>query len=357
MDQKKIGEFIALKRKEKDLTQQMLADKLNVTYKSVSNWENGRCMMDISLIIPLCKILDISANDLLAGEELNASDRLEQNIINTIELSNNKTKRINDNHLCLLIILAFCLILMTIMLYQNHMYTPLIIISSLIIIAYSCYHLFKHRILAIIIALALGIISILVFDYTNAKYALNEPIFAYKISTNDNVIQYETLLYNTYKINYNTPNEYMLFDGNKQYNEENLPVYFFDPYRSGIKNLNKYKSLYVGDNSNDSHIINDLPLQEYGYVFEIKDNGLIINYHITGWYINEKYLKQCLIYNSEMLFYLIDNLEYVKYNFTDNSYLLNKQDARYYQTLEKDYDTFIKLLDKQYDTIFNNYFH
>ena len=50
MNQIKIGKFIAKCRKEKELTQQELADKLGVTDKAISKWENGRCLMDISLL-------------------------------------------------------------------------------------------------------------------------------------------------------------------------------------------------------------------------------------------------------------------------------------------------------------------
>ena len=70
MNQKKIGEFIAKLRKENDLTQQELADKINVTSKAVSKWENGRSLMDISLLSPLSNILGVSVLELLNGERI-----------------------------------------------------------------------------------------------------------------------------------------------------------------------------------------------------------------------------------------------------------------------------------------------
>ena len=60
MNQEKIGKFIAECRKNKKLTQQELAEKLNVSDKSISRWENGKTMMDISLFEPLCNELDIA---------------------------------------------------------------------------------------------------------------------------------------------------------------------------------------------------------------------------------------------------------------------------------------------------------
>lgn len=69
MNQEKIGKFIYEKRKEKGLTQQDLANKLGVTNKAVSKWENGKCMPDLAIIKDLCNILDITITTLLNGEE------------------------------------------------------------------------------------------------------------------------------------------------------------------------------------------------------------------------------------------------------------------------------------------------
>ena len=71
MDQIKIGKFIAALRKEQGLTQEALGQKLGVTNKTVSRWENGNYMPDIELLIPLGELLRVSVNELLAGERLN----------------------------------------------------------------------------------------------------------------------------------------------------------------------------------------------------------------------------------------------------------------------------------------------
>ena len=68
MNQEKIGKFISKLRKEKNMTQQELADKINVTDRAVSHWENGRSIPDISLFKPLCEIFNISINELISGE-------------------------------------------------------------------------------------------------------------------------------------------------------------------------------------------------------------------------------------------------------------------------------------------------
>ena len=68
MDQAVIGQFIAKKRKEKNLTQEQLAEKIGVSNKSVSKWECGKCMPDYSLVEPLCRELGISIAELMDGE-------------------------------------------------------------------------------------------------------------------------------------------------------------------------------------------------------------------------------------------------------------------------------------------------
>ena len=75
MNQEKIGKFIAKSRKVKNMTQSDLAEKLGVTDKSISNWENGRNMPDLSLFKPLCDELGITINDLLSGEKI-SKDKL-----------------------------------------------------------------------------------------------------------------------------------------------------------------------------------------------------------------------------------------------------------------------------------------
>ena len=74
MDQKRIGAFIALCRKEKSLTQMQLAELLGITNQAVSKWENGRGMPDVSLLQPLCDVLGISLNELFSGEHISAEE-------------------------------------------------------------------------------------------------------------------------------------------------------------------------------------------------------------------------------------------------------------------------------------------
>ena len=79
MDQLKIGKFIAECRKQKQLTQLQLADKLGITDKAISKWERGIAMPDTSIMLELCDILCISVNELLNGERINMENSNEKN--------------------------------------------------------------------------------------------------------------------------------------------------------------------------------------------------------------------------------------------------------------------------------------
>ena len=96
MDQNKIGKFISELRKEKELTQEQLASKIGITKNAVSKWERGISMMDVSLLQPVCDILDISIVELLNGERINHDDiksKTDDTIKNTINYSKNKIKK------------------------------------------------------------------------------------------------------------------------------------------------------------------------------------------------------------------------------------------------------------------------
>ena len=97
MDQVRIGQFIAECRKKKDLTQAQLAERLGITDRAVSKWENGRSMPDSSIMLALCKELEISVNDLLCGEVVsmeNYNKELENKLLEVV-----KEKEKADRHL------------------------------------------------------------------------------------------------------------------------------------------------------------------------------------------------------------------------------------------------------------------
>ena len=97
MDQIKIGKFIAECRKRNNLTQMQLAEKLNITDRAISKWENGKGMPDSSIMLDLCKELRISVNELLSGEVIKMdayNEKLEQNLIDMVKQKEEADKRL-----------------------------------------------------------------------------------------------------------------------------------------------------------------------------------------------------------------------------------------------------------------------
>jgi len=90
MDQIKIGKFIAEKRKYKNLTQEQLAEKLNISKNAVSKWERGLNLPDVSIMQDLCKILNITLNELFIGENIKEElykEIADKNLLNALENS------------------------------------------------------------------------------------------------------------------------------------------------------------------------------------------------------------------------------------------------------------------------------
>ena len=97
MDQLKIGKFIAERRKKAGLTQMQLAEKLGITDRAISKWENGKALPDSSIMLELCDILKITVNDLLCGEVVimdNYNKELENNLIEIVKEKEKADKRL-----------------------------------------------------------------------------------------------------------------------------------------------------------------------------------------------------------------------------------------------------------------------
>ena len=113
MDQVKIGRFIAEKRREQGLTQAQLAEKLSITDRAVSKWENGRTMPDSSLMLDLCKHLKITVNDLLNGEVVsmeNYNEKLEKQLLEVIKQKEEADRRLLNLEWFIIIISVLVLI-------------------------------------------------------------------------------------------------------------------------------------------------------------------------------------------------------------------------------------------------------
>lgn len=97
MDTVKIGKYIAQKRKDLGLTQREIAEQLGMSDKSVSKWERGVCLPEVSVYMELCRILGISLNEFIAGEDIEQvelQEKSEQNILDVTKDGNYKKRRL-----------------------------------------------------------------------------------------------------------------------------------------------------------------------------------------------------------------------------------------------------------------------
>ena len=97
MDQIKTGKFSAQMRKEQGLTQSQLADKLFISNKTISKWETGKGLPEVSLMLPLCEILGINVNELLTGEKISIAEykeKAEENMMNLVQEAQESRKKI-----------------------------------------------------------------------------------------------------------------------------------------------------------------------------------------------------------------------------------------------------------------------
>ena len=138
MDQVKIGKFIKQKRKEKSITQSELAEKLNITDRAISKWENGNCMPDSGIIPELCKILNITINDLFSGEVVDMKDnekKLEENLLAMTKLKQNKDKQLLNLEIfigVLVSIIFFTCALIASFIEMKNVYRVLLIVVGMI---------------------------------------------------------------------------------------------------------------------------------------------------------------------------------------------------------------------------------
>ena len=174
MNYKKIGTFICSLRKEKNLTQKELADKLNITNKAISKWERGISCPDISLLIPLSDILDVTTNEILNGEREEISDinedidrKVKKTLSYMVNISSEKSKKyLNYIFLgisfSLIISIIICLIC-DYVLYNSFSWSLVVCASCILswLIILSIFKSKKNRFKSVIISITLSIIPYL----------------------------------------------------------------------------------------------------------------------------------------------------------------------------------------------------
>ncbi len=223
MNQVKIGEFIAKCRKDKKMTQVELGEKLGVTEKAISNWENGRNMPDLSLFKPLCDELNITINDLMSGEKIDKEkyqEKFEENIVNTIDYSTKRLSKYSQIISLIFIIFGLFISLSAIMIFPSEsswgsIYSVFGIIIFMIGMARITHVIKWYKRLILLLIISFGAIGILLFtDYMNVKLNDEAPMFRLKTATTGNVIYYDTLFYDVYRCNFDEDSEYWVIEKN-----------------------------------------------------------------------------------------------------------------------------------------------
>lgn len=142
MDNEKIGIFIAQKRKEKNLTQEQLGEKLGISKNTISKWERGICLMDMSLLVPLSKILEVNVIDILSGEIVKQKDqksKYEDSLKNIIKLNEMEAKSFGLKGLIIIYVLICVFNLI------NGISSNDIISMILMFISFKMYYKYKRQ--------------------------------------------------------------------------------------------------------------------------------------------------------------------------------------------------------------------
>ena len=231
MNQEKIGKFIAECRKQRKMTQSELGEKLGVTEKSISNWENGRNMPDLSLFRPLCNELNISLNDLMSGEKVKEKEyqeKLEENIINTIDYTNKKIE--NKNNFIGLILITFGVLIsiIAVAIFPSEsswesIYSVFGVIISLIGVSKFTKKLpYSKRLICNFSYFLIFVLVLMTIDYLGVVIIHQAPRFSLVKISGENVIYYDTLFYDVVRCNVNKDNEIFKIIKNQKYDKDNI---------------------------------------------------------------------------------------------------------------------------------------
>ena len=152
MDNIKVGKFITECRKNKNLTQAQLAEKLNITDRAISKWETGKAMPDSDIMLDLCNILEINVNELLCGEKIDIVQNDEQLNKLIFQMAKNEEryhKRLRYSAYLILtisLIASVCLITLISLLIPECGFQNFLIIVSIILFLIPCMMALKFKV-------------------------------------------------------------------------------------------------------------------------------------------------------------------------------------------------------------------
>ncbi|OUP01499.1 transcriptional regulator [Drancourtella sp. An210] len=218
MDQKKVGQFLKTLRKEKNITQEVLAETLNVSSRTVSRWETGSNMPDISLLVGLSEFYQVSIPEIIDGER--KSEKMNQETKNTAikmaeysknELGIEKRKMIS----AVFTIFGVFIIISALAIFPNESsWGSIYAIIGGVVLTIGIYLTIKSvlikrslRILSVVgcVIVLFGIFT--VTDYIAVSQFHQVPRFSYEKSFGEDIVEHKTLFYTVIQKNPGTANE------------------------------------------------------------------------------------------------------------------------------------------------------
>ena len=218
MNQKKIGLFLKTLRKEKNITQEVLAEKLNVSSRTVSRWETGSNMPDISLLVELSEFYQVSIPEIINGER--KSDKMNQETKDTaIKMAEYSKNELNTERRkiisALLMIFGVFIIISALAIFPNESsWGSIYAIIGGAILTVGIYFRIKSvlvkrisRILSVVgcVIVLFGIFT--VSDYLAVSQFQQVPRFSYEKSYGEDIVEHKTLFYTVIQKNPGTSNE------------------------------------------------------------------------------------------------------------------------------------------------------
>lgn len=218
MDQKKIGQFLQALRKEKNITQEMLAETLNVSSRTISRWETGNKMPDISLLIELSQFYHVSISEIIDGER--KSEKMKQETKDTvIKIAEYNINKIHIERMKIIsiffIIFGVFIMISALSIFPNESsWGCIYAIFGGIILTVGIYFGVKSvllkrssRILSVVGCIIALFAIFTVLDYIAVTQFQQIPRFSYEKSYGENIVEYKTLFYTVIQKNPRTANE------------------------------------------------------------------------------------------------------------------------------------------------------
>lgn len=218
MDQKKTGQFLKTLRKEKNITQEVLAEALNVSSRTVSRWETGSNMPDISLLVELAEFYQVSIPEIIDGER--KSEKVEQETKDTAikmaEYSKNElnTEKMKIISVFLMTFGAFIMISSFAIFPSESSWGSIYVIIGGMILTAGIYFRLKpvllKRSLRIVCIAGCAVVLFGIFtvsDYIAVSQFHQVPRFSYEKSYGEDIVEHKTLFYTVIQKNPGTENE------------------------------------------------------------------------------------------------------------------------------------------------------